>query len=127
MKDLIIRLMQEENPYRQQDIGRALALLLERGQHVPMQTLQDKIDPVCDPKLFKGARETHVLMHDIASHCEAEPRLRSCPFCKSDDLFIALSERLQMYTANCRGCGASGPQNAFRDEAMLIWNTRPPM
>ena len=49
--------------------------------------------------------------------------LKFCPFCGGND--VKIMEVPHVTYVNCTGCGADGPLEEFRDDAIQKWNTRP--
>lgn len=58
---------------------------------------------------------------------ESIPDMKPCPFCKADGMIIESHHLIgDKYYAACNGdgCGATGPNKATREAALIAWNIR---
>lgn len=53
-------------------------------------------------------------------------RLKPCPFCLAEELFIPTVEEENHYVGSiyCLSCGAIGPESDTAKEGIRKWNTR---
>lgn len=54
----------------------------------------------------------------------ATEQLESCPFCRSDNLWLIEESEIEYNWVHCKDCGADGPCKETKEEAVKAWNRR---
>lgn len=55
-------------------------------------------------------------------------KLEPCPFCQSHDMYVRkIGTHGESNAVRCRGCGCHGPLRATPADALVSWNTHPPL